>query len=73
MTVFHPYVGEDKNSTSYTEVFPYNPDSSSDHMIPDDEPCCNEDSISSSCTAQYCNCSVKSQVECYVHGDNLDT
>ncbi|XP_065902044.1 mucolipin-3-like isoform X2 [Dysidea avara] len=63
---------KDKNLTSHTKVFPYNPDSSTD-IRPEDKPCCNEDSTSSSCSIEYCECSVKSQVDCYIHGDNLDT
>ncbi|XP_065902052.1 mucolipin-3-like [Dysidea avara] len=61
-----------KNLTSYIEVFPYNPNTSSADMRQEDEPCCNEDSTSGSCSIEYCNCSVKSQVDCYIHGDNLN-
>ena len=66
------HTGENRNTTSYIEVFPYNPDTSSAHMRPKNEPCCNEDSTSSSCSIEYCNCSVKSQVDCYIRGSNLD-
>jgi len=66
------HTGEDKNLTSVTKVFPYNPDTRGANISPEDEPCCSVDSTSSSCSIEYCNCSVKSQVDCYIHGNNLD-
>ena len=71
--VLDPRIGKYGTLTSYIEVFPYNPDTSSADMRPEDEPCCSEDSTSGSCSIEYCDCSVKSQVDCYIHGDNLDT